>query len=110
MLSLARGVHCLLKKSLKIFALALKSFTNLLLTKRGGTTGTLAIQGTSREKSISDKLSLETLKSRRWLRRLCCMYKVINIGILNYLTDLNPKHETGYNMRNRNKPFFELQD
>ena len=38
------------------------------------------------------------------------MYKVINIGILNYLTDLNPKHETGYNIRNRNKPFFELQD
>ena len=100
----------MLKKSLKIFALALKSVTNLLLTKRGGTTETLAIQGTSQEKLISDELSLETLKSRRWLRRLCCMYKVINIGILNYLTDLNPKRETGYNIRNRNKPFFELQN
>ena len=38
---LARGVHCLLKKLLKIFALALKLVTNLLLTKRGGITGTL---------------------------------------------------------------------
>ena len=41
LLSLARGVHCVLKKSLKIFALALKLVTNLLLTKRGGITDTL---------------------------------------------------------------------
>ena len=41
LLPLARAVHCLLKKSLKIFALALKSVTNLLLTKRGGIPGTL---------------------------------------------------------------------
>ena len=41
LLSLARGMHYLLKKSLKIFALALKSVSNLLLTKRGEITGTL---------------------------------------------------------------------
>ena len=31
------------------------------------------------------------------------MYKVINIGILKYLTDLIPKHEIDYNIRNRKK-------
>ena len=41
LLPLARGVHCFLKKSLQVFALALKSVTNLLLTKRGGITGAL---------------------------------------------------------------------
>ena len=39
-----------------------------------------AIQGTSQEKLL-EELNLETLKTRRWLRRLCCMYKIINIGI-----------------------------
>ena len=41
LLPLARGVHSLIKKSLKIFVLALKSVTNLLLTKRDGITGIL---------------------------------------------------------------------
>ena len=41
LIPLARGVHGLLKKSLKIFALALKPVTNLLSTKRGGITGPL---------------------------------------------------------------------
>ena len=41
LLPLARGVHCLLKKPLQIFALALRSVTNLLLTERGGITGAL---------------------------------------------------------------------
>ena len=36
------------------------------------------IQGTSEEKLL-EKLGLETLKSRRWFRRLCCIYKIINI-------------------------------
>ena len=43
-----------------------------------------AIQGTSQEKLL-EELGLETLKSRRWLRRLCCMYKIINLGIPKYL-------------------------
>ena len=64
-----------------------------------------AIQGTSQEKHL-EELGLETLKSRRWLRRLCCMYKIINIGIPKYLTDLIPKREIGYNIRNRSKSFF----
>ena len=68
-------------------------------------TGT--IQGTSQEKLY--ELGFETLKSRRWLRRLCCMYKIINIGIPKCLTDLIPKREIGCNIRNRNKPFCKCR-
>ena len=50
---------------------------------------TSAIQGTSQEK-FYDELGLETLKSQGRLRRLCCMYKIVNIGIPKYLTDLIP--------------------
>ena len=60
-------------------------------------------------KKTLEELGLETLKSRRWLRRLCCMYKIINIGIPKYLTDLIPKREIGYNIRNRNKSFFHCR-
>ena len=34
-----------------------------------------AIHDTSQENFL-EELGLETLKSRRWLRRLCCMYKI----------------------------------
>ena len=52
------------------------------------------IRGTSQEKLLVE-LGLETLKSRRWLRRLLWMYKIINIGIPKYLSDLIPKREIG---------------
>ena len=35
-----------------------------------------AIQGSSCEK-LYQELGLESLKSRRWYRRLCCMYKIM---------------------------------
>ena len=60
---------------------------------------------TSQEKLL-DELGLGTLKSQRWLRRLCYLYKIINIGIIKYLADLIPKCEIGYNIRNRNNPFL----
>ena len=34
------------------------------------------------------------------------MYKIINIGIPKYLTDLIPKREIDYNISNRNKSYF----
>ena len=34
------------------------------------------------------------------------MYKIENIGIPKYLTNLILKREIGYNIRNRNKSFF----
>ena len=37
------------------------------------------------------------------------MYKIINIGIPKYLTDLIPKCEIGYNIRNRNESFFQCR-
>ena len=37
------------------------------------------------------------------------MYKIINIGIPKYFTDLIPKRKIGYNIRNRNKPFFKYR-
>ena len=67
-----------------------------------------AIQGTSQEKFL-EELGLETLKSHRCLRRLCFMYRIINIGIHKYLTNLIPKREIGYNIRNRNKSFFHCR-
>ena len=48
-----------------------------------------AIQGTSREK-LYKELGLETLKSRRWLKKLCCFYKIKNNGIPPYLAELIP--------------------
>ena len=43
------------------------------------------------------------------VEKVCCMYKIINIGIPKYLTDLIPKREIGYNIRNRNKSFFHCR-
>ena len=35
-----------------------------------------AIQGTSKEKTFME-LGLKSLKSRRWFRRSCCMFKIM---------------------------------
>ena len=52
-----------------------------------------AIQGTCREK-LYIELGLKTLKSRRWLKKLCCFYKVKNNGIPSYLAELVPSEST----------------
>ena len=49
-----------------------------------------AIKGTSREK-IYLELGLESLKNRRWYKRLCCMFKIMNEKAPKYLTNLIPK-------------------
>ena len=46
------------------------------------------------------ELSLETLKSRRWLKKLCCSYKIKNNGILSYLAKLIPSEFHLYNTWN----------
>ena len=43
-----------------------------------------AIQGSSREK-LYQELGLESLKSRRWYRQLCCMYKIMKKRAPHYL-------------------------
>ena len=67
-----------------------------------------AIQGASQEKRL-DESGLETHKRRRWLKRFCCMYKIINIGIPKYLTDVIPTHEIDYNIRNGTKTLLTAE-
>ena len=50
-----------------------------------------AIRGTSREKIFSG-LGLETLKDRRWYRKLCVFYKILNNMSPRYLSDIIPKY------------------
>ena len=56
-----------------------------------------AIRGTSTEK-IYQELGLESLKSTRWLRKLCHFYKIFNEKFPSYLFNLilnfNKVHNT----------------
>ena len=51
-----------------------------------------AIQGTSREK-IFQELGFESLKSQKWSRGLCCMFKIMKNEAPNYLISLIPKRK-----------------
>ena len=64
-----------------------------------------AIQGTSREK-IYQELGLESLKNRRWYKRLCCMFKIMNEEAPKYLTNMIPKGQQTIVTRNSNIPTF----
>ena len=57
---------------------------------------TEAVKGTSREK-VYKELGLETLKSRRLLKKLCCFYKIKYNGILSCLAELIPFESHLYN-------------
>ena len=48
-----------------------------------------AIRGTSKEK-LYQELGFESLKERRWLRRLCYLYKIVSTKQPTYLYDLIP--------------------
>ena len=48
-----------------------------------------AIRGTSREK-LYQELGLESLKDRKWLRRLCYLYMVLSAKLPTYLYELIP--------------------
>ena len=49
----------------------------------------LPIRGTSRQK-LYQELGLESLKDRRWLRRLCYLHKVLSTKLPAYLYELIP--------------------
>ena len=51
-------------------------------------TGTM--QGTSHDK-IYQELGLESLKSRKWYKRLSCMFKIMKKEAPNYLINFIPK-------------------
>ena len=57
-----------------------------------------AIRGTSKTK-VYQELGLESLKSRRWFRRLCYFYKIKNYGLPEYLFKLIPVDTHSYNTR-----------
>jgi len=65
-----------------------------------------AIQGSSRNK-IYQELGLETLKSRRWYKRLSCMFKIMNDKTPTYLKNMVPKcHHSNRLLRNRIPAFY----
>ena len=64
-----------------------------------------ALRGTSRE-IILQELGLRSWKSRRWFRRLCCMFKIIKNEAPSYLISLIPKREQTFNTRNKHLPTY----
>ena len=67
-----------------------------------------AIQGTSRDK-IYAELGLESLKARRWFKRLSCMFKIINEQAPKYLMDLIPKCNQIVRTRNSHIPIIHCR-
>ena len=63
-------------------------------------TGT--IRGTSKEK-LYQELGFETMKERRWFRRLCCFYKILNNQAPAYLFSLLSPPNRHYNTRKYSK-------
>ena len=63
----------------------------------------LAITGTIRGTSyeiLNQELGLETLQSRRWFRKLCLFYKIVNNQSPSYLFYYIPSADRIYNTRN----------
>ena len=56
-----------------------------------------AIKGTSRLK-LYNEIGLESLKFRRWFRKLCTFYKIKSTGLPSYLYDLILKSSHMYNI------------
>ena len=59
-------------------------------------TGT--IRGTSLEKLYAE-LGIESLKFRRWFRKLACFYKIQSTGLPKYLLQLIPTNNHSYTLR-----------
>ena len=58
-----------------------------------------AIKGTSQLK-IYNELGFESLKFRRWFRRVCVVYKIKTNQIPKYFYELLPTESHTYNTRN----------
>ena len=66
------------------------------------------VQGTSRE-NICQELGLESLKSRRWCKRLSCMFKIMNNEAPNYLFNLIPQSQQTITSRNNHIPNYQCR-
>ena len=60
-----------------------------------------AIRGSSEEK-IYQELALGSLRVRRWFKKLCLFYKVLNNEHSQYLFNLIPARRTSYSTANAN--------
>ena len=69
---------------------------------------TCAIQGTSREKNYQE-LGLESLRARRWYKRLSCMFKIRKEEAPNYLINLIPKIQQTTRTRINRMPTFHCR-
>ena len=69
---------------------------------------TSAIQGTSREKFYQE-LGLESLRGRRWYKRLSCMFKIVKEEAPNYLINLIPKIQQTARTRINRIPTFHCR-
>ena len=72
---------------------------------------TRTIRGTSSEKLLQE-LGLETLKSRRWFRKLYSFYKILHSKSPGYLFNLIPENNNPYASRsalNNQIPFFNAK-
>ena len=67
-----------------------------------------AIQGTSHEK-IYQELGLESLRARRWYKRLICMFKIVKEEAPNYLINLIPKIQQTTRARINSMPTFHCR-
>ena len=71
----------------------------------------LTITGTIRGKSkakVYQELGLESLKTRRWFRRLCYVYKIRNHGLPEYFFKLIPVDAHSYNTHSLQHIIVEL--
>ena len=67
-----------------------------------------AIQGTSRDKRHQE-LGLQSYKSRRWYKRLSCMFKIKKKEAPNYLISLITKCEQIIRTRNNHIPSYHCR-
>ena len=61
-----------------------------------------AIRGSSKE-LLYQELGLETRQKRRWCRKLCCFFKILNSQSPKYLYSIFPTHSMSYRTREGNK-------
>ena len=66
------------------------------------------VQGTSREK-IYQELGLESLRARRWYKRLSCMFKIVKEEAPNYWINLVPKIQQTATARINRMPTFHCR-
>ena len=67
-----------------------------------------AIKGSSREK-IYQEIGFESLKSRRWYKRLSCMFNTMNDKAPYHLKNIIPKCHQSTRLRNNRLPTFHCR-